>query len=97
MCRLVRLYASNFLCHDAILHAGDDLSQLCLNRDNQVDDDNLGIGTNTWACLAELEGEMDTKHFFTAERSSYLASLKKMLKKFPFSDSLLKDLGSTSA
>ena len=44
-------------------------------------------------CITELEEEHDTKPFFTAVRNFYVASLKKMIQKFPFGDSLLKDLG----
>ena len=36
---------------------------------------------------------MDTQPFFLSVRKFYLATLKKMLQKFPFGDSLLKDLG----
>jgi hypothetical protein len=53
----------------------------------------LGIGDGTWIVLAELEDEHDTKPFFSAVREFYLATIQKMLKKFPFGDSLLRDLG----
>lgn len=93
MNRLVRLYAANLLKRDAILAASDNLSVLSLEAENQLLDEDLGIGTNTWTHIAELEGEYDTKPFFAAVRNFYLATIKKMLLKFPFSDSLLKDLG----
>ncbi len=58
-----------------------------------MDDENLGVGDATWAHLSEMEEELDPKPFFQAVRRFYTASLQKMLKKFPFEDSILKDLG----
>ena len=93
MSQLVRLYAGNFLKREVILAAGDNLSLLSLERDNQLHDEDLAIGTNTWTTIAELETEHDPKPFFAAVRNFYVATHKKMLLKFPFGDSLLKDLG----
>ncbi len=56
-------------------------------------DESLSIGIDTWVCVAELEKEMDMKPFFSAVKQFYLATLKKMFKKFPFEDTLLQDLG----
>ena len=47
MSRLVHLYAANLLKRDPILAAGNNLSLLNLDRDNQLLDENLGIDTNT--------------------------------------------------
>ena len=93
MCRLTRLYASNVLTVESITAAGDDLSCLKFDLDHQLDDESLGIGTDTWGHLAELEEEHELKPFFSAVRKFYIASIKKMLAKFPFGDSLLKNLG----
>ena len=93
MTRLVRLYASNLLRPESITVVGDNLSQLSFAQENQLDDENLGLGDATWAYLSSLEEEFDPKPFYQAVRSFYVASLKKMLKKFPFGDSILKDLG----
>lgn len=82
MHRLGRLYASNALDKSSILAAGDDLSQLTLCEENQLDDEHLRIGTDTWACIAELEEEEDLKPFFSSVRNFDLFSLKKMLKNF---------------
>ena len=41
----------------------------------------------------ELEAERELKPFFSAVRKFFIASITKMLKKFPFGDSILKDLG----
>ena len=93
VCWLTKLYCNNFLTTEAILAADDNLTLLNFDRDSQVSDENLGIGTDTWACLAVYEQEEDQKQFFLAVRTFYFATIKKMLKKFPFGDSILKDLG----
>ncbi len=93
MTRLVRLYASLLLKTGTITAAEDDLTSLNFTRDKQLDDEDLGIGNDTWACISALEEEMDIKPFFRAVRDFDIATVKKMLKKFPFSDSILKDLG----
>lgn len=92
MSRLTRLYASNFLQRSTITSVGDDLRKLSLGNDVQLPDENLGIGTDTWTYLSEFQEEYDLKPFFNAVRGFYTATLKKMLHKFPFGDSLLKDL-----
>jgi hypothetical protein len=48
MNRLVRLYASNFLTSDTILAANDNLRLLNLSEENQLSNEDLGIGTETW-------------------------------------------------
>lgn len=92
MGRLVRLYAGNILKREVILDAGENLRNLKLDTASQVSDDHLGIGNDTWVSVAELEQEHDPKPFYSAIRHFYLATLQKMLKKFPFGDSLLKTL-----
>ena len=89
MCRLARLYAGNFLKKETTLAAGDNLKKLKLDSSNQVADEHLGIGNNTWISVAELEQEHDTKPFFSAVRKFYLATIQK---KFPFGDPLRKNL-----
>ena len=65
MSRLVRLYAANFLENRAIFAAGDNLGNLNFDENNELSDENLGIGddTKSWASLAELEAEHDPKPF----------------------------------
>lgn len=55
--------------------------------------ESINIGDDTWFCVNQLEEEMDMKPFFSSARQFYLATLKKMFKKFPFGDTILKDLG----
>ena len=93
MSRLVRLYASNLLKPEYIVAVGDDLSKLNLATQNQLADENLGLGDATWTYIAEMEEELDPKPLFKAVRLFYVASIQKMLKKFPFGDSILKELG----
>ena len=93
MTRLLRVYAANILKRDVITAAGNNLSLLSLSDENQLSDENLGTWTRTWTDLVELEAEHDLKLFFSAVRKLYVATINKMLQKFPFGDSLLKDLG----
>ncbi len=93
MSGLVSLYASNVLKPESITAVGEDLSKLSFASANQPADENLELGDSTWAALSEMEEEFDTKPFYQAVRAFYVASLNKMLKKFPFGDTILKDLG----
>ena len=92
MNRLVWLYASNFLSEETILAASDNLKNLEFDEANQVCNEDLGIGHDTWASVFDLEQLHDTAPFFEAVRAFYMSSTKKMLAKFPFGDSLMKDL-----
>ena len=92
MSRLVRLYASNLLKPESILSVGDALTQLSFATKNQLADENLGIGNEAWIHLSSFEEEYDPKPFYNAVRGFYVSTLQKMLKKFPFGDSILKDL-----
>ena len=93
MSRLVRLYASNVLNPEAIVAAGDNLSLvLSLASADQLPNENLGLGDDTLAFIASLEEEHDIAPFDRAVRSFYIATISKMLKKFPFGDSILKGI-----
>ena len=94
MNRLVKLYASNLLKADTILAAGENLSLLSFATTGQLPDENLGLGGDTWIYINGQEEEQDFKPFYGAVRSFYVAILqKKLIKKFPFQDTILKDLG----
>ncbi len=90
--RLLRLYAANLLEPNVILAAGDNLNTINLDRTGQLTNENLGIGTATWLYLSELEQTQDIKPFFEVVRKFYVETIIKLLKKFPFEDSLMKDL-----
>ena len=47
MSRLTRLYAANVLKTDSITSVGSSLSLLSLEHENQLDDENLGFGSDT--------------------------------------------------
>ena len=93
MSRLVRLYAGNLLKREVILAAGDKLKGLKLDSSSQVLDEHLGIDNDTRISIAALEEELDPKPFYLAVRSFYVATDTKMLNKFPFGDTLMKNLG----
>ena len=92
MNQLVRLYASNFLSAETILAASDNLKNLEFDEANQVSNEELGIGHHTWASVSDLEYLHHMTPFFEAVRAFYMSSTKKMLAKFSFGDSLMKDL-----
>ena len=54
---------------------------------DQLYDESLELrdgGDATWAYLSSLEDEFDPKSFYQAVRSFYVATLKKILRKFSF-------------
>lgn len=89
MSRLVRLYAGNLVKREVILAAGDKLKELKLEASSQVTNELLRIGDETWICVDDLEQEHDTKPFFSVVR---LSTITKMLSKFSFGDTLMKNL-----
>ena len=89
---LTRLYISNFVKLEVIQDAADNLTTLSLTDENLLDNGEIGIGTDTWATLTVLQEEMPLTPFFVAVKQFYRRSTEKMLKKFPFGDSLLRDL-----
>ena len=44
---------------EAIVAAGDNLSELNLQNEAQLLDEHLGMGDNKWSCVAELQAEHD--------------------------------------
>ena len=82
MNRLVRLYASNFLNHETIQSISDNLKNLDFDLVNQLKNEDLGIGDETWASISDLEQLHDTTPFFQAVRAFYVSSTKKMLVNF---------------
>ena len=84
MNRLVKLHASNFLSEESILAASDSLKNLDFDETNQVSNEQLGIGDDTWASVSAIEHLYDTAPFFEAIRGFYVSSTKKMLVKFIF-------------
>ena len=94
---LLREYLSNFIKPEVLLGTDDVTNIDYLNQNNQVSNDELGIGTSTRLLLCgeledEVVGTVTESHFFSCVRSFYEASITKMLAKFPFSDNSLKEL-----
>ena len=75
MSRLVRLYASNLLKPEAIVAAGDNLSSLSLASTDQLSNENLGLGDDTWAYISSLEEDQDVAPFYAAVRGFYVATV----------------------
>ena len=72
--RLVRLYASNLLKTETIVAAGNDLTKLSFANAGQLEDENLGLGNDTWVYLSGIEEEYDPKPLFKAVGDFYVAS-----------------------
>ena len=94
---LLRGYLSNIVKPEVITNADDIITVNYLDRNNQVENSELGIGTSTRLLVCgELEdvvtGTVIEKHFFASVRSFSEVSVTKMLAKFPFSDDTLKNL-----
>ena len=53
MSRLVRLCASNLLKLEVIIAAHGNLAFLKFANDQQLLDENLGVGTDTWAHISQ--------------------------------------------
>ena len=94
---LLQGYLSNFIKPEVLINA-DDITMIdYLDQNNQVGDDELGIGTSTRLLLCgeledEVTGTVIESRFFSSVRSFYEVSVTKMLEKFPFSDDTLKEL-----
>ena len=80
---------SNFI-KPKVLSGTDDVTSInYLNPNNQVSNDELGIGTSTLLLLCgnledEVVGMVTESHFFSCMHYFYEASITKMLAKFPF-------------
>ena len=93
---LLQEFISNFVKPE-IIQNSDDLTKIkYYERDNQVENDELGIGTSTRLLLLELEddiaGTSIEHHFFSHVHDFYETSVRKLLEKFPFEDRTIKEL-----
>ena len=88
---------SNFIDPNVLKSTNDITSIKYQDQCNQVTDAELGVGTSTRMLLCgELEDEVvgtsiESK-FFKSVSSFYVASVSKILTKFPFSDNTIKEL-----
>ena len=92
---LFRGYLANFVRAEVILEDSDVWSIEYSISDNQLDDEDLAIGTDTLLFLAEIEddfvGTLLERRFYRSVRLFYEAAVEKMISKFP-RDVILKDL-----
>ena len=72
MSRLVRLFASNLLMPEAIDAAGETFNILSMTTTDQLPNENLGLGDDTWAFISSLEEEQDVTLFCRAVHSFYV-------------------------
>lgn len=97
VCELLRAFLSNFINPD-ILQSTEDVTTIAFtDRSIQLSNDELGIGTSTRLLLCgeledEIVGTVKENTFFNSVRTFYETSVSKMLAKFPFDDSTIKEL-----
>lgn len=95
--KLLRAFITNFIDPDVIKDADDVTGIDYTDPTNQLSDDELGIGTSARMLLCgELEDEVvgtriETR-LFTTVRPFYEIAVTKILAKFPFNESTLKEL-----
>ena len=89
-------YLSNFI-KGSVLCSIDDLTTIAYDDiQNQLSNEELGVGTSTLLLLAEFQDEVEGTPietcFFSSVRLFYQETVRKMFAKFPFKDSVLSDL-----
>ena len=95
--KLLQTYMSNFI-DPGVLKACDDVTTVDFkDENNQLSDDELGIGTSTRLLLCgdledDIVGTRKEARFFKSVRTFYETAVSKILAKFPFADGTLKDL-----
>lgn len=84
---------SNFVDPN-VLKSEDDITIIdYMDRNNQVVNEELGVGTTRLLlCGDEVVGTRTEVRFFEYVRTFYETSVSKILAKFPFSDSTIKEL-----
>ena len=99
VCNLLRGFLSDFIQPELLAAAPDDQIHTFdyENVSNQVSNDEIGIGTATRLHLIEnadeLEGTQREKNFFLAVWGFYMECVCKIIRKFPFTDRVISDLG----
>ena len=92
---LLRGYLANFIKPEVITAASDITTINYHDRNNQLSNDTLAIGTETLLFLSEFEDEIEgtaiERKFFSV-RVFYETVVSKLLAKFPHKDNTLSDL-----
>ena len=95
--KLLQTYMTNFI-EPKVLQECDNITTINFkDADNQLSDDELGIGTSTRLLLCdELEddivGTRKEVRFYSSVRTFYETAVSKILAKFPFADETIKEL-----
>lgn len=97
MDRLLRKFLAKFIKVSFIKENNADLTQLPFCSDEaQLPDDLIAVGMSARSYLAEEEENIPIatpSRFFLYVRKFYQAVVLKMMKKFPFKDTIIQDLG----
>ena len=94
--RLLRILLGRFIKAEAIQGANNNIMDI--NFQNpllQLPDDQLGIGKEAWAYLSSEEDSLDPsvqRLFFNGAREFYVAISSTIIRKFPFTDTLVDDV-----
>ena len=94
--RMLRIFLGRFIKSDVVKAAGEDLSSISIgDEENELTDEELGIGHKAWEFISEEEDYMDsnvTRIFFDGVKGFYRAVSSTIIKKFSFDDSLMDDV-----
>ena len=90
MLSLLRVYLANFIKPEVIV-AADDITALDYkDRENQLSNESLGVGTETLLFLSEMGDDIEDttmeRKFFNSVRLFYETTVSKMLAKGPLKD-----------
>lgn len=95
MNRLLRLFMAKFVTMRAIKSAADLTKVSFADRSQQLDNDILAVGMKMRTMLADSAddlGDITVRRIFNSVRQFYVTIVAKMVRIFPFHDTLLKDL-----
>ena len=94
--RMLRIFLGRFIKSDVIKAVGDDLSSIIIgDEENELADEELGIGHKEWEFISAEEDYMDsnvTQMFFSGVKGFYRAVSSTIIKKFSFDDNLVDDV-----
>ena len=92
--RLLRILLGRFVLAEAIQDANNNFMDI-KDPPLQLPDDQLGIGQEAWAYLSSEEDSLDPsvqRLFFNGVRKFYVAIAYTIIRKFPFTDTLVDDV-----
>ena len=93
---MLRIFLGRYIKTDIIKAVGEDISNINIGEeDNELTDEELGIGHKAWEFISEEEDYMDPNAqqlFFNGVRGFYRAVSSMIIKKFSFDDDLVDDV-----